>query len=80
MNAILKSGLLWLHGLAAVFIGGAANSIAAAIIKPEAFNFGAQWRDTLMLALVSGGICAIAYLAKSPVPPIPEIPINKEKR
>jgi len=78
MNAIVKSGLLWLHGLAAVFIGGAASSITAVIIKPEAFNLGAQWRETLALAGVNGLIMAAAYLKKSPVPPIPESPKTEE--
>jgi len=78
MNAILKSGLLWLHGLAAVFIGGAAHSVAGMVIKPGAFNLGAEWRSTLALAVASGVISAAAYLMRSPVPPLPETPTKEE--
>lgn len=63
-----RSVLLWLHGLAAVFIGGAANSFLAMGIKPDAFNLGAQWRSTLAFAVGSGILSAAAYLSKSPLP------------
>lgn len=76
MNAIVKSGLLWLHGLAAVFIGAAANSITVAVVDPVAFNFGNQWKKTLTVAIVGGIFQAAGYLAKSPLPTIP----NEEKQ
>jgi len=78
MKAIVKSGLLWLHGLAAVFVSGAAHSIAGMVIKPDAFNLGAQWKSTLVLAATSGVISAAAYLASSPVPRIPDTPKTEE--
>ena len=76
MNAILKSSLLWLHGLAAGFIGAAAGSITVTVIDPAAFNFTTQWRKTLAVAIVGGIFQAAGYLAKSPLPTIPD----KEKQ
>jgi hypothetical protein len=71
-HVMRQSFLLWLHGLAAAFIGGAANSIAAMGLKPDAFNLGAQWRSTASFAVFSGVISAVFYLKASPVPPTPK--------
>lgn len=60
--------LLWIKGLVAAFIGGAANSITAIIIDPQAFNLGEQWAKTASFALVSGVVSAALYLKKSPLP------------
>lgn len=59
---------LWLHGLAAAFIGGAANAISNIAVAPETFNFEAGLKKLLMSALVSGVLGAALYLKKSPVP------------
>lgn len=76
---MLKSFVFWAHGLVAVFIGGVANSIAAVAVAPESFNLGAQWRQTLTFALISGIISAAAYLKASPLPTLPTTPTTEEK-
>lgn len=58
----------WLKGLFAAFIGGAANAFTATAIDPVAFNFGAEWRKTVTMALMSGVLMAAAYLKQSPLP------------
>jgi hypothetical protein len=67
----MNRAIVWLHGLTAAFITGAANSVAVVIIDPVAFNFGEQWKKTLGVAVVSGCIGAAAYLQRSPLPPLP---------
>lgn len=65
---------VWIKGVAVAFIGGAANTITVVIVDPVAFNFGEQWRKTLVAALVGGVLAAAAYLKQSP------FPINTEKQ
>lgn len=59
---------VWLKGLIAAAISAGANAITATIVAPSAFNFGAQWKQTVTLTLVNGVVAAAAYLAKSPIP------------
>lgn len=67
---------LWLHGLAAAFIGGGAHSIiagtAVTLVAPQVFNTGSGLIPLLKVVavvFVAGGIMtAAAYLAQSPVP------------
>ncbi len=67
---------LWLKGLAAAAIAGAANGVitgfAAVGIDPEHFNLQAGLRATLAIAgvsaLMSGMIGVAAYLKQSPLP------------
>ena len=66
---------MWLHGLVAAFIGGAAtmlsSSLALMVMNPEQFNMGAQLGHTLktvlVLGLLSGAQTAAAYLKQSPL-------------
>lgn len=58
----------WLRGLIGATIGGGANSISAMVIDPEAFNFGAKWKHTIALTVVSALISAALYLKQSPLP------------
>lgn len=67
----------WLHGLISAFITGSTSAITAAIVKPEAFNFGAGFHDMLKLAGVAGFVGACAYLKNSPLPAIKEDSQNK---
>ena len=68
---------IWVHGLVAAFIGGAASAIgsgfASMVSDPAHFNLGAGLGPTFRLmgsaALISGMITAAAYLKQSPVPP-----------
>ena len=67
---------LWLKGLAAAAIAGAANGVitgfAAVGIDPAHFNLQAGLRSTLAIAgasaLMSGIIGVAAYLKQSPLP------------
>lgn len=67
---------LWLKGLAAAAIAGAANGVitgfAAVGIDPTHFNLQAGLRPTLAIAgvsaLMSGIIGVAAYLKQSPLP------------
>jgi hypothetical protein len=68
---------LWLKGLAAAAIAGAANGIitgfAAVGIDPTKFNLQSGLHPTLAIAAVSAIMSAIigvaAYLKQSPLPP-----------
>lgn len=68
----LKSPKIWLHGLFAAFIGGAATAVSCLVVEPATFNFAAGLSSTLKVAAVSGLISAAAYLKQSPLPPIEE--------
>jgi hypothetical protein len=59
---------IWLKGALAAFVGGSANVITMVIVDPIAFNFGEQWRKTLVAALVGGALALAGYLKQSPVP------------
>lgn len=74
---MLKSFLFWLHGLAAVFIGGVASSIVVTVAAPESFNLTTQWKKTVTVALVMGFFQAAGYLKASP---LPTIPTSEEKQ
>lgn len=68
---------LWLHGLVAAFVGGAAGALDSALVlvlvAPQDFNLGSGFYRLLLtasvFALLSGFKVAAAYLKKSPVPP-----------
>jgi len=70
---------LWLKGLVAAAIAGAANGVitgfAAVGIDPAHFNLQAGLRSTLGIAgvsaLMSGIIAVAAYLKQSPLPANP---------
>jgi hypothetical protein len=67
---------LWLKGMLAAAIAGAANGIitgfAAVGIDPAHFNLQSGFRNTLAIASVSAGMSGIiavaAYLKQSPLP------------
>jgi hypothetical protein len=71
---------IWLKGLVAAAIAGAANGVitgfAAVGIDPAHFNLGAGLRSTLAIAAVSALMSAIigaaAYLKQSPLPDTPK--------
>ncbi len=67
---------LWLKGLLAAAIAGAANGVitgfAAVGIDPSHFNLQAGFRNTLAIAAISAVMSALigvaAYLKQSPLP------------
>ncbi len=66
----------WLYGLLGGFIGGGAGAasatLAACVIKPDAFNFSSGVGNTLKLAaatfLLTGISHALMFLQQSPLP------------
>ena len=73
---MLKSVEVWLKGIAAAAISGAANGIvtgfAAIGIDPNHFNLESGFHHTLQIGGISAGISAILgvalYLRQSPIP------------
>jgi hypothetical protein len=59
---------IWLKGLVAAIIGGAANAVTVMIVDPAAFNFSDGGRKLLTFAGVSALISAALYLKQSPLP------------
>ena len=60
---------LWLHGLAAAAISGAANAISVYVVDPVHFS---DFTKLGKVALISAILGAAFYLKKSPVPTKPE--------
>lgn len=56
---------LWLKGIAAAIIGGAANAITLYIVDPSSFS---DWTKLAKLAGVSALVSCAMYLKRSPVP------------
>jgi hypothetical protein len=60
---------VWLHGLAATLIGGAAAAGTAVFAEPKDFNFTHAGLIAFgKVILVGAAIPAFAYLKQSPVP------------
>lgn len=59
----------WLYGLGSALIGGAANSIVAAVVAPESFNFNEGLSKLVTMAVAGAIMSAAAYLKQSPLPP-----------
>jgi hypothetical protein len=59
---------LWLKGLIAAFIGGAANAGTNILIAPTTFNFQDGAAKLSQAALASGIFAMCFYLKKSPLP------------
>lgn len=58
----------WIKGILSAAIGGAANTIVAAGIAPDTFNFG-DGLPKLMMMAGAGALLAVAnYLKQSPLP------------
>jgi len=71
---------LWIKGLSAAAIGGAANSISVYIVDPVNFS---DFSKLAKVALLSAILGAAFYLKQSPIPPDPisddENPLYKKK-
>lgn len=71
-----RSTRLWLHGIGAAFIGGAAGAAESALILPAfdpvKFNFGPELKNLILassiFAVLSGVKLTVAYLKQNPVP------------
>lgn len=63
---------MWLKGLIAAAIGGAANAVTVMIVDPVAFNLQDGGKKLAMVALVSAIVSAALYLKQSPLPGEPK--------
>lgn len=71
-----KNVRIWVHGLAAAFIGGGAGSISSGgvvtLVDPDHFRMGSTNQIKVMISsfIFSGMLAAGAYLKQSPLPKI----------
>lgn len=68
MKNRLNDYRLWIKGLAAAAIGGAANSVSVIIVDPVTFNLQEGSEKVLTVAAVSAIVSAAMYLKQSPLP------------
>jgi hypothetical protein len=64
----MKNWLIWLKGLMAAIIGGAANSVTIMIVDPTNFNLTTGASKLGTVCLVSMIVSAAMYLKGSPIP------------
>jgi hypothetical protein len=65
---------VWLKGLLAANIGGAANGITVVIVAPETFNLHDGIFKLLSVMASSAIVSGALYLKQSPLPDIPSNP------
>jgi hypothetical protein len=68
MSNTLKDYRIWLRGLVAAAIGGAASSVTAMIVDPATFNIATGLPQVGQMAAVSAAVSAALYLKQSPLP------------
>lgn len=59
---------IWIEGLLAALIGGAANAVTVIVVDPLAFNLGEGLPKLLQVVAVGAIVAAAAYLKQSPIP------------
>ena len=59
---------VWLKGLIAAVIGGAANALTMVIVDPLNFNLNEGVNNLLTVAATSAIVAAAMYLKRSPLP------------
>ena len=64
----MGSFMVWLKGLIAAVIGGAANGIALIIVDPLTYNLQEGLDKLITVAIVSAIVSAAMYLKASPIP------------
>ena len=64
----MKNWKVWLKGLIAAAIGGAANSITTMVVAPDQFNFQSGIDKLASVAAVSALVSMAMYLKASPLP------------
>lgn len=60
--------LLWLRGLVAAIINGAATAITTAIVAPDQFNLTTGKGNLISVMVVAAIFGAASYLKQSPLP------------
>jgi len=64
----MNSTRIWIEGLVAALIGGAANALTVSIVDPLNFNLGEGLGKLLQVVAVGGLVAAAAFLKQSPIP------------
>jgi hypothetical protein len=64
----LKSVRVWLRGLIAAVIGGAANAVTTVVVAPETFNLDEGLPKLTAVVASSALVSAALYLKQSPIP------------
>ena len=59
---------IWLRGLVAALVGGAANGVAVRFVDGEHFNINDGLSAFLKIIAVGAVLSVIAYLKQSPIP------------
>ena len=59
---------VWIEGLVAALIGGAANAVTVIVVDPLNFNLGDGLGKLLQVVAVGGLVAAAAFLKQSPIP------------
>ena len=59
---------VWLEGLVAALIGGAANAVTVIVVDPLNFNLGEGLPKLLQVVTVGAVVAAAAFLKQSPIP------------
>lgn len=67
MENLTNTGV-WLKGLLAAVIGGAANALTMVIVDPLNFNLTNGVNNLLSVAATSAIVAAAMYLKQSPLP------------
>jgi hypothetical protein len=61
---------VWVKGLVAAIVGGAANAITVIVVDPINFNLAEGFGKVGQVAIVGALIAAAAYLKQSPIPEV----------
>jgi len=64
----METVVVWVKGLLAAGISGAASAVTAMVVDPMAFNFEEGMTKLVKLALVSALVGIALYLKASPIP------------
>ncbi len=73
MSKHLLSWKMWLYGLFAGAIGGAASSVSVMIVDPVNFNLQSGWSKLWQVAAINALVSMALYLKQSPLPAISTI-------
>lgn len=61
----LTNGRMWLHGILAAFINGAAGGIVLTLVDPHDFNLQDGWKKLLSVAATFGILAAANYVKQT---------------
>ncbi len=59
---------VWIEGLVAALVGGAANAVTVIVVDPLNFNLGEGLPKLLQVVTVGAIVAAAAFLKQSPIP------------